>query len=98
MLRITMSVSGEGATKYFDAALATSKYYGSERGQWGGKGAELLGLQGDVSRKDFIALASNKTARNGRNADCANEDDSEAEGSGLRRESKHLETGRRRCF
>jgi hypothetical protein len=60
MLRITMSVSGEGATKYFDAALATSKYYGSERGQWGGKGAELLGLRGDVHRKDFIALASNK--------------------------------------
>src|SRR6516164_8853984 len=60
MLRITMSVSGEGATKYFDAALATSKYYGSERGQWGGKGAERLGLHGDVSRKDFIALASNK--------------------------------------
>ena len=60
MLRITMPVSGEGATKYFDAALATSRYYGSERGQWGGKGAELLGLQGDVSRKDFIALASNK--------------------------------------
>ena len=55
-----MSVSGEGATKYFDAALATSKYYGSERGQWGGKGAELLGLRGDVHRKDFIALASNK--------------------------------------
>jgi conjugative relaxase-like TrwC/TraI family protein len=60
MLRIIMSVSGEGATKYFDAALATSKYYGSERGQWGGKGAERLGLQGDVSRKDFVALASNK--------------------------------------
>src|SRR6516162_263489 len=60
MLRITMSVSGEGATKYFDAALATSKYYGSERGQWGGKGAELLGLRGDVARKDFIALASKK--------------------------------------
>ena len=60
MLRITMSVSGEGATKYFDAALATSKYYGSQRGQWGGRGAELLGLRGDVARKDFIALASNK--------------------------------------
>jgi len=26
----------------------------------GGKGAERLGLQGDVRRKDFIALASNK--------------------------------------
>jgi TrwC relaxase len=60
MLRITMSVSGEAATKYFDAALATSKYYGSERGQWGGKGAERLRLHGDVNRKDFIALASNK--------------------------------------
>jgi conjugative relaxase-like TrwC/TraI family protein len=60
MLRITMSVSGEGATKYFDAALATSRYYGSGRGQWGGRGAERLGLNGDVSRKDFIALASNK--------------------------------------
>src|ERR1700746_3402743 len=59
MPRITMSVSGEGATKYFDAALATSKYYGSQRGQWGGGGAELLGLRGDVARKDFIALASN---------------------------------------
>jgi hypothetical protein len=44
MLRITMSVSGEGATKYFDAALAKSKYSGS--GQWGGKGAERLGQQG----------------------------------------------------
>jgi hypothetical protein len=60
MLRITMSVSGEGAAKYFDAALATSKYYGSERGQWGGKGAEVLGLRGNVSHKDFISLASNK--------------------------------------
>jgi hypothetical protein len=58
-LRIKMSASGERATKYFDAALATSKYNGSERGQWGGKRAELLGLQGDVGRKDFIALASN---------------------------------------
>src|SRR5215471_21780621 len=52
MLRITMSVSGEGATKYFDAALATSKYYGSERGQWGGKGAELLGLRGNASLQE----------------------------------------------
>jgi hypothetical protein len=30
MLRITMSVSGEGATKYFDAALATSKPIAAE--------------------------------------------------------------------
>jgi hypothetical protein len=98
MLRITMSVSGEGATKYFDAALARSKYYGSERGQWGGKGAELLGLRGDVARKDFIALASNKRPGNGRKADCANEGYSQAEGGDLRRENKHLETRTRGGF
>jgi hypothetical protein len=61
MLRITMSVSGEGATKYFDAALATSKYYGSERGQWGGKGAELLGLRGaDHREPDLRELCSHR--------------------------------------
>jgi hypothetical protein len=97
MLRITMSVSGEGATKYFDAALATSKYYGSERGQWGGKGAKRLGPQ-DVSRKDFIPLASDKPISgqeqgNRRNVCCANEDDMQTEGGDLRRENKHLETG-----
>jgi hypothetical protein len=42
MLRVTMSVSAEGATKYFDAALSTSDYYASEYGIWGGKGAERL--------------------------------------------------------
>ena len=60
MLRVTMSVSAEGATKYFDAALSTSDYYALERGVWGGKGAERLGLTGDVIRDDFVALASNK--------------------------------------
>ena len=60
MLRVTMSVSAEGATKYFDAALGTSDYYASERGVWGGRGAERLGLAGDVSREDFVALACNK--------------------------------------
>jgi hypothetical protein len=47
-----------------------------DREHWGGKGAERLGLHGDASRKNFIALASNKR----------------------RRESKRLETGRRKCF
>src|SRR5271166_5314039 len=60
MLRITMSVSGEEAAKYFDSALRTSDYYASENGLWGGKGAERLGLVGDVTREDFISLASNK--------------------------------------
>jgi hypothetical protein len=60
MLRITMSDSAEGATKYFDAALATSDYSPRDQGVWGGKGAERLGLGHDVRREEFIALASNK--------------------------------------
>jgi conjugative relaxase-like TrwC/TraI family protein len=55
-----MSVSGEGATKYFDAALGKSDYYCSEQGIWGGKGAERLGPVGEVQREDFVSLASNK--------------------------------------
>src|ERR1700736_1329365 len=60
MLRITQSMSGEEATKYFDAALAKSDYYASEYGIWGGQGAEYLGLKGEVQRHDFVALVSNK--------------------------------------
>src|SRR6516165_342342 len=60
MLRITTSHSAEGAKKYFDVALKTGDYYASDIGKWGGKGAEILGLKGDVERKDFVALASNK--------------------------------------
>jgi hypothetical protein len=60
MLRITMSVSAEGAQKYFDAALNKSDYYTREQGIWGGKGAESLGLRGEVRREDFLALASNR--------------------------------------
>jgi conjugative relaxase-like TrwC/TraI family protein len=60
MLRITMSDSGEGAIKYFDAALATGDYYTKDQGVWGGKGAEMLGLGSRVLRDDFVALALNK--------------------------------------
>src|SRR5271165_5795379 len=60
MLRITTSVDGKEAAKYYYAALGRSDYYGSEMGIWGGKGAERLGLRGEVERKDFVALAENK--------------------------------------
>ena len=62
MLCVRMSSSGEGATKYFDAALATGDYYVKEPGcgRWGGKGAERLSLSGAVGREDFIALVSNE--------------------------------------
>ena len=58
-----MSDSGEGATKYFDAALGTTDYYAKDNGQWGGKVAEKLGLGNEVMRKQFIALALNKGKR-----------------------------------
>ena len=61
MLRITPSHSAEGAARYYDAALGRSDYYGQqERGLWAGKGAEMLGLGGQVSREQFVALANNQ--------------------------------------
>jgi hypothetical protein len=60
MLRVIMSVSAEGAGNYFDVALKKSDYYAIELGVWGGKGAERLGLKGEVGREDFLALASNE--------------------------------------
>ena len=59
MLRITTSFSADGARKYFDAALKSSDYYVKETGIWGGRGAELLGLKGEVKREDFVSLGSN---------------------------------------
>jgi conjugative relaxase-like TrwC/TraI family protein len=65
MLRITTTESGEGATKYFDAALGKSDYYGVEVGLWGGRGADRLGLSNEVGRDDFVSLATNKVPANG---------------------------------
>ena len=60
MLRITQCVSAQGAVKYFDVALCRSDYYTAEHGVWGGKAAQRLGLRGEVTRDDFLALTSNK--------------------------------------
>ena len=60
MLRITTSHSAEGAKKYFDVSLKTSEYYTRDIGTWGGKGAGILGLKGEVERKDFVALINNR--------------------------------------
>src|SRR5258708_21598266 len=62
MLRVTQSVSAQGATRYFDDALARGDYYTEQDrsiGAWGGKAALQLGLSGQVQREDFIAIASN---------------------------------------
>ena len=55
-----MSVSAEGAEKYFDEALKKGDYYAKDVEVWGGKGTERLGVKGEVTREEFLALASNK--------------------------------------
>jgi conjugative relaxase-like TrwC/TraI family protein len=62
MLRITPSESAAGAKKYFGEGLSRSDYYidGQEvPGHWHGKGAERLGLSGEVQEKEFFALCDN---------------------------------------
>jgi conjugative relaxase-like TrwC/TraI family protein len=61
-LMITMSRSAAAAKKYFAEHLGQSDYLsqgGARPGVWFGKGAERLGLAGQVSAEDFIALADN---------------------------------------
>ncbi|MGC4089421.1 MAG: MobF family relaxase [Polyangiaceae bacterium] len=67
MLRITASV-GNGAASYFNAELSRGDYYagkGDVAGRWHGNAAALLGLEGDVTREQFVALVSNRHPETG---------------------------------
>lgn len=63
MLRIVPSKNAAAAKDYFDDSLVHEDYVGAERprtpGRWGGRGAELLGLSGDVTRRDFRKMCDN---------------------------------------
>ncbi len=62
MLRITPSESAAGAKKYFGDNLKRSDYYidGQEvAGRWHGKGAERLGVSGEVQDREYFALCDN---------------------------------------
>ena len=62
MLRIHAQTSVEGAKSYYTEALAREDYYTQEQeiiGSWHGRGASLLGLSGEVTRDEFIALCEN---------------------------------------
>jgi conjugative relaxase-like TrwC/TraI family protein len=59
MLRITQQSQAAGAKSYF----AQPDYYteGQElAGHWGGSGARLLGLEGQVEQEQFHALCDNQ--------------------------------------
>lgn len=61
MLRINQQSSAAGAKTYFEEGLAREDYYTRDAipGHWGGRGAELLGLSGEVSRNEFLRLCDN---------------------------------------
>lgn len=68
MLRITASTSAHGATAYFNEELSRGDYYaekGELIGRWQGQGAALLGLDGEVTREAFAALAGNHHPESG---------------------------------
>jgi conjugative relaxase-like TrwC/TraI family protein len=58
----------KNAKSYFEEHLAVGDYYAeAERvvGEWIGKGAEMLGLDGVVVQSDFVALCENTHPRTG---------------------------------
>jgi conjugative relaxase-like TrwC/TraI family protein len=79
MLRITPSTSAKGAKEYFTQSLTrddTGYYHEGQElaGTWGGKGAKMLSLSGEVSQKDFFALADNRDPSDGKQLSPRNKD------------------------
>ena len=52
--------------RYFDRELAVSDYLMKEPGVWAGRGAERLGLRGQVERTQFVSLLRNEDPTNGK--------------------------------
>jgi conjugative relaxase-like TrwC/TraI family protein len=55
VVSITNISSGQASTYY-----QKDNYYTSQQGQWHGKGAENLGLTGEIKHEDFIAVVNGK--------------------------------------
>jgi len=68
MLRITHSINAAGAAKYFEEGMTLGDYLSTGQkviGEWGGEGAKMLGLSGDVRKKDFVNLCHNQNPLSG---------------------------------
>jgi conjugative relaxase-like TrwC/TraI family protein len=78
MLRINQQRSSKGAKGYFDESLGREDGYytrGEEIvGRWGGKGADRLGLHGEVTKDAFHALCDNLNPVTGQKLTCRTKD------------------------
>jgi conjugative relaxase-like TrwC/TraI family protein len=62
MIRINVSNSAKSAKSYYTKGLTREDYYSEGQeiiGNWGGRGAERLGLKDRVQQEQFIALCDN---------------------------------------
>ena len=69
MIFLNESKNATEAKDYYTRQLAPSDYYMKDAvelpGQWGGRGAKLLGLKGEVKQEDFFALCDNINPQTG---------------------------------
>jgi conjugative relaxase-like TrwC/TraI family protein len=68
VFKLLPSKSANAAIKYFREGLIRDDYYFKEKqveSKWLGKGAKRLGLEGEVTEKDFAAVIRNRDPRTG---------------------------------
>jgi conjugative relaxase-like TrwC/TraI family protein len=69
MLFINHAPNMKAAKDYFTAHLSPGDYYSKDaaemRGEWHGRGAEMLHLSGEVSKEDFFRLCENTNPETG---------------------------------
>src|SRR5579883_2862910 len=76
MLRITQQSSADAAKQYYTSAGMDYYSEGVEKvGRWGGEGATLLGLEGDVSHREFNRLCDNRDPLTGEQLTSRTRDD-----------------------
>jgi conjugative relaxase-like TrwC/TraI family protein len=59
-LHINALKSAKAVAEYYDDVKSLSEYHAVAVGIWGGKGAELLGLKGEVTKEAFVDLLENR--------------------------------------
>src|SRR5581483_5411427 len=69
MIFYTPISNAKAAKDYYTQHLAPGDYYAAEtqelKGVWHGRGAERLGLSGEVQREDYFALCDNVNPKTG---------------------------------